>query len=85
MTDLEIWAPRYSTNDCCVLASKIRSEKETYTIWFSKAKHLEGNAYVMTGKEIKENGTLERTRRDDKVVYCIPMVTLERFKIAEVL
>lgn len=85
MTDLEIWAPRYSHHDCCILASKVTNDQETYRIWFSKAKHLEGNQYVMTGAEIKEHGVLSPTNQGGKVVYAIPLLTLEKFKIAEVL
>lgn len=85
MTELEIWAPRYSTNDCCVLASKVKSDSETYKIWFSKANHLEGNQYIMSGAEIKKYGVLSPTKQDGKVVYAIPMLTLEKFKLGEVL
>lgn len=85
MTDLEIWAPRYSTGDCCVLASKVTSDRETYRIWFSKAKHLSDSEYVLTGAEIKQHGVLSDIKTDGRVVYAIPMIELERFKVAEVL
>lgn len=85
MTDLEIWAPRYKDNTCLILAGKVKSDSETYRIWFSKADHLAGDAYIMSGSEIKELGSIERTKTDDKVVYAVPMLVLERFKEAEVL
>lgn len=84
MTELEVWAPRYSMNDCCILASKVKADGETYRIRFTKAKHLEGNEYVMTGAEIKRDGVLS-SMKDGKVVYAIPMLTLEKFKVQEVL
>lgn len=85
MTELEIWAPRYSTNDCCVLASKVTSDSETYKIWFSKAAHLKGNQYVLTGRELRDAGVVEMTKTDHKMVYAIPMDVLEKFKVEEVL
>lgn len=85
MVELEIWAPRYSTNDCCVLASKVKKEAETYKIWFSQADHLKGDEYVMTGAEIKQHGVLGEMKHERKVVYAIPMATLEKFKVMEVL
>lgn len=85
MTSLEIWAPRYRDNMCLILASKVKSDSETYCIWFSKANHLADNRYVMSGAEIKELGAIERTKQGDKVVYAIPMHKLEQFKEVEIL
>lgn len=85
MLTLEIWAPRYSTGDCCILASKVRSDSETYRVIFTKAKHLEGNEYVLTGAEIKDNSVLDTTKKPGQIVYALPMHKLERFKVGEVL
>ena len=78
MKPIEIWQPRYSTNDCLVLASKVKSDSNTYSIYFSKAAHLAGNRYIMRGHEIKSLSKNESIK--GKLVYAIPMDILETFK-----
>lgn len=78
---LEIWQPRYSRKDCPVLASKIKiGDDVQYRIWFSDDPKYKGKSYIMTGKQIRDNGTLERTKQGNKLVYAIPLDVLERFK-----
>lgn len=81
MKPLEVWQPRYSTDDCCVLARKIVSDSQQYSIYFTKAKHLEGKRFVMTGAEIKKHSKLERTKQGGKKVYAIPMGILESYEV----
>lgn len=79
MKPLEIWQPRYSTNDCLILASKVKSDDQIYRIYFTKAPHLNGNRYHMKGHEIKSLGKLEKLK-SGKTVYAVPMDVLEKFK-----
>ena len=79
MKPLEIWSPRYSTQECLVLASKVRSSTEVYSIYFSKAKELAGQRFIMRGNEIKSY-PVEKTKTGSKLVYAIPMAELERYK-----
>lgn len=78
MNPLNIWSPRYSTNDCLVLASKIKSSDQMYSIFFSKAAHLKGNRYNMKGHEIKSMAKIEKIKGN--TMYAIPMDVLEKFK-----
>jgi len=80
MQPLEIFAPRYSTNDCLILATKVKSDTQPYSVYFSKDKTLAGNRYILRGHEIK-SFKKERTVQGNKLVYAIPMDELERFKI----
>lgn len=85
MKPLEVWQPRWSTGDCCILASKIRSDSQVYAIYFSKAdswkgNDLKGGRYVMRGHEIKKLGEKQKTAQGGKLVYAVPMETLMTFK-----
>lgn len=80
MKPLEVWQPRYSTNDCLILATKVKSDTQPYAIYFSKDKTLSGNRYILRGHEIK-TFKKERTIQGNKLCYVIPMDELERYKL----
>ena len=80
MKRVEVWYPRFSKRDLCILAKHIRSASETYEIVITKDPKYTGNIYKMTGDQIIENATLERTKQGNKMVYAIPLSKLEEFK-----
>lgn len=87
MKPLEIWSPRFSTGDACIVASKVRDAAAVYSIYFSKTKSwngndLEGKRYIMRGHEIHMLGKKERTKQGNKLVYSVPMDILLTFEQA---
>lgn len=71
MNRIEIWSPKYSTQS--VLAD-VRKVKANNVIYFTKAKHLEGKEYYLSGKvaegcDVISNGKIK--------CYDVPMGKLE--------
>lgn len=68
MNTIEIWQPRYKDNT--VLVAKKNVKNGSNVIIFTKAKHLEGKAFLLTDEEISKfpvgtNGKID--------CYIIPM------------
>lgn len=68
---IEIWEPKYSTNEALIGSHHIvQGENE---IVFTKAKHLEGKVYVMDGKKII---SYPKQPNGKGHVFCVPMADL---------
>lgn len=80
MKKIEIWYPRFSKRDLCILAKHIRSTTETYEIHITKDPSYAGCTYKMTGEDILNNASLEKTKQGNKTVYAIPLSKLEEYK-----
>ena len=72
MNRIEIWSPKYSTQSVLVDVRKVKADN---VIYFTKAKHLEGKEYYLSGKvaegcPVRSNGRI--------MCYDISMNKLER-------
>lgn len=73
MNTIDIWTPRYRDNVCLVATYKVLNG-DNY-IKFTKARHLNGMLFKITGDEIR-NCPVDSNGRIP--CYAIPMDKLER-------
>lgn len=74
---IDIWSPRYKDRKVLIASYKV---KEMNKIIFTKAKHLEGREYCMSGAKIRSypidtNGKVQ--------VYAVPLDDLEVLEYKE--
>ena len=74
MQKIEIWTPKYSTNSVLIAKYKVGADN---LIVFTKAKHLAGFEYRISGEEIKKSPT---QKNGNSEVYVVPFDSLERVK-----
>jgi len=81
---VEIWNPRYKdmgeTKSWVVMIAPWKLSAGENIIWFSKAKHLKGAEYGMTGVKIK---TYPLESNGKANMHCVPLNNLELIKPAE--
>lgn len=68
---IKIWAPKYSTNEVLIGAHHVKTGVNE--IIFTKAPHLEGKVYQITGDKIR---TFKKQANGKGFVYCVPMTEL---------
>lgn len=69
---IEIWQPKYKTDSVLIATYKVESEN---TIIFTKAKHLEGMRFHITGEKIRECPVTTNGRI---TCYDVPMKYLDK-------
>ena len=72
MNRIEIWSPKHSTQSVLVDVRKVKADN---VIYFTKAKHLEGHEYYISGEEAKSCPVRSNGRI---MCYDISMNKLER-------
>lgn len=78
MHHIQIWQPRYKDNVCLIATYNVMAGDNI--VYFTKAKHLEGKKYYISGDDIKNcpldtNGKIE--------CYAVPMSKLQLVKDVE--
>lgn len=71
MNRIEIWAPKFSTQSVLVDVRKVKADN---VIYFTKAKHLEGKEYYLSGNVAESCGVISNGRIK---VFDVPMGKLE--------
>ena len=71
---IEIWSPKYSTNEALIGTHHVKNGINE--IIFTKAKHLEGKTFVMTGEKIR---SYKKQPNGRGFVYCVPMKDLHQY------
>lgn len=79
---IEIWQPKYSPrfadeHEVWIDRDKVR---EHNIVYFTKAKHLEGKEYYISGRDVRQSPT---TTNGKIPVYAVPMSRLEPMAVPE--
>lgn len=77
MSYFEIWAPRYSTDDVLLKVSKVKTHNK---IVFSKAKHLAGKTFYISGKDVKR---CSKAYNGSITCYAVPMDKLQEMELID--
>ena len=78
MARIEIWQPKYKTDECLIDPKKVAVHN---TIWFSKANHLLGKEYYISGEDIRKHKLVYNGRI---MVHAVPMSELELIREEEI-
>ena len=70
MNKIEIWQPKYKTDSVLIATYKVAPEN---TIIFTKAKHLEGKEYSISGADIRQFPVVNNGKIS---CYDVPMSAL---------
>lgn len=68
MNKIKIWAPKYSTDE--VLIGSHHVAKGDNEVVFTRAPHLKGKVYTITGEKIR---SFKKQINGRGYVYCVPM------------
>lgn len=71
LNEIQIWSPKYSTDQVLIDPKKVTAHNK---IVFTKAKHLEGKEYYLSGQTIRQSSLVSNGKID---CYAVDMSKLE--------